>query len=149
MSVRVIVALVLMALGLLSGLRGSPEPTPAPSPDGGLVLRGQFIGPTAAEDAATLAGLCDELASIIEWDGMLEQPRLKSGVAFDDVRVAAREARCRGESIGARQPRVRQAIEDYLTATVGTSGGPITPAGRSKWVVAYRELGRACADAAR
>lgn len=149
MSGRVITALVLLAIGLWS-MRSSPAPSPTPAPEpAGLNLRGKFVGHTAAGDAALLAGLCDELANIIEWDGMKEEPRLKSGVAFDELRVAAREGRCRGESIGQRQPRARAAIEEFLSAAVGTSGGPIGPEGRSKWVAAYRELGRACADAAR
>ena len=131
-------------------LRGRPTPTPAPQPDGGLSMRGMFIGPEAAADAATLAALCDELAECIQADGDREGgPRLKSGVAFDDLRVAAREARLRGESIGARQPHVKKAIHDYLDQAVGTSGGPVSPEQRSRWVAAYRELARACADAAR
>lgn len=149
MSGRVVTALVLLAIGLWSmRTQTSPTPTPAPDPHG-LNLRGKFIGDTAAGDAALLAGLCDELANIIEWDGTQEEPRLKSGVAFDELRVAAREGRCRGESVGQRQPHARAAIEEFLNAAVGTSGGPIGPEGRNKWVAAYRELGRACADAAR
>ncbi|NBW22295.1 MAG: hypothetical protein EBR82_81520 [Caulobacteraceae bacterium] len=126
------------------------SPTPAPTPNGGLSMRGLFIGPEASADAARLAALCDELAECIELDGVREGgPRLKSGVAFDDLRVAAREARLRGESIGARQPHVKKAIHDYLDAAVGQSGGPVSPEQRSKWVAAYRELSRACADATR
>lgn len=131
-------------------LEGRPAPTPAPQPDGGLSMRGLFIGPEAAADAARLAALCDELAECIQADGAREGgPRLKSGVAFDDLRVAAREARLRGDSIGARQPHAKQAIHDYLDKAVGTSGGPVGPEERSKWVAAYRELSRSCADAAR
>lgn len=151
MNARVVTALVLLAIGVWSMVAGqAPAPTPTPTPDPvGLNLRGKFIGPTAAADAAMLAGLCEELAAIIEWDGMQAEPRLKSGIAFDELRVAAREGRCRGESIGQRQPHARAAIEEFLNAAVGTSGGPIGPEGRSKWVAAYRELGGACADAAR
>lgn len=150
MSPRVVVGIVLLVLGLLASMSGGKKPEPTPAPDRvGLNLRGKFIGPTAASDAAMLAGLCDELANVIEWDGMKNEPRLRSGVAFDELRVAAREARCRGESIGQRQPHARAAIEEFLNAEVGTSGGPIGPEGRSKWVAAYRELGRACEDAAR
>lgn len=125
-------------------------PTPAPQPPDGLSFRGLFRGPTAAADAASLAALCDELASTIEYDGSREGgPRLKSGVAFDDLRVAARESRMRGESLGARQPHVRDAIHKYLDQAVGSSGGPVSAEQRSKWTAAYRELGRACADAVR
>lgn len=150
MSYRVPLGIVLLIVGLWWSLPGrKPEPTPAPPAPGEFGLRGKFTGPSAASDAAVLSALCDELANIIEWDGMLEEPRLKSGVAFDELRVAAREARCRGESIGQRQPLVRDAIQHYLDAAVGTSGGPITPEGRAKWIAAYRHLGRVCGDAAK
>jgi hypothetical protein len=150
MSYRVPLGIVLLIVGLWWSLPGrKPEPTPAPPAPGEFSLRGKFTGPSAADDAAVLSALCGELASIIEWDGMLEEPRLKSGVAFDELRVAAREARCRGESIGQRQPLVRDAIQHYLDAAVGTSGGPITPEGRAKWIAAYRHLGRVCGDAAK
>ena len=150
MSYRVPLGIVLLIVGLWWSLPGrKPEPTPAPPAPGEFSLRGKFTGPSAADDAAVLSALCDELANIIEWDGMLEEPRLKSGVAFDELRVAAREARCRGESIGQRQPLVRDAIQHYLDAAVGTSGGPITPEGRAKWIAAYRHLGRVCGDAAK
>lgn len=149
MSYRVPLGIVLLIVGLWWSLPGTrPEPTPAPPAPGEFSLRGKFTGPSAASDAAVLSALCDELANIIEWDGMLGEPRLKSGVAFDELRVAAREARCRGESIGQRQPLVRDAIQHYLDAAVGTSGGPITPDGRAKWIAAYRHLGRVCGDAA-
>lgn len=150
MSWRVYAAGALVAVALLWSMSGrKPEPTPAPPAPDGLNLRGQFIGPSAASDAAMLAALCGELAEVIEWDGMQDAPRLKSGVAFDELRVAAREARCRGESIGHRQPHVRKALEDFLVQRLGVSGGPIGPQERAKWVAAYRELARACSDASR
>jgi hypothetical protein len=43
---------------------------------------------------------------------------------------------------------VRDAIGGYLTTTLGTSGGPVDAAQRAKWVIAFREVGRAC-DAAK
>jgi hypothetical protein len=123
-----------------------PPPAPAPA---GLHLRGLFKGPTASEDAATIGGLCSELADEIEWDGRQAEPSLKSGVAFDDLRQRARELRCRGVSIGARQPAARDAIRVYLEEQVGTAGGPVTPEQRAKWVSALRDIGREATDAAR
>lgn len=125
--------------------RQAPTPTPAPVPPDAFTLRGKFIGERAASDAATLSALCDELASCIEWDGTHEQ-RLKTGVAFDELRIAAREMRCRGESIGARQPHVREAVHKFLDDAVGSSGGPVTPESRAAWVSALRDLARAAAD---
>ena len=121
---RFIAAAVLVLVALYWSLpaRPAPQPTPAPAPDG-FNLRGTFIGPTATDDAATLAALCGELADIIEQDGMKPEPRLKSGLAFDELRIAAREGRCRGESIGQRQPHARDAIQKFLESQVGVSGG--------------------------
>jgi hypothetical protein len=150
MSPRVVAGVVLLVVGLLASISGGkrPEPTPAPMP-ANVSFRGMFVSDRAASDAATLAGLLGELADCIEADGMLEQPRLRSGAAFDDLRIAAREARCRGESIGQRQPAVRDAIHRYLDEKVGPSGGPVSPQQRAAWISAFRELSRACEDAAR
>lgn len=126
-----------------------PEPTPAPpAPDAAVILRGAFVGPDAATDAATVSALFAELAEELEWDGQQAEPYLKTGVAWDDLRTRARELRCRGVSLGEKHPRARQAIKEYLDRTAGTSGGPMSPAQRSAWVAAYREIARA-ADVAR
>jgi len=125
--------------------KATPTPQPVPVPPDAFTLRGKFIGPSAASDAATFSALCDELASCIEYDGQHDQ-RLKTGVAFDELRIAAREMRCRGESIGARQPQVRDAVHKFLDDAVGSSGGPVTPESRAAWVAALRDLARAAAD---
>lgn len=124
----------------------APGPSPAPPPDAAFSLKGKFIGPSAAADAQMLASLCEEIACCLEFDGMKEQPRLTSGVAFDDLRVAAREGRMRGESLGTRQPHVRDAIHQYLDAAVGVAGGPVSPEQRAKWIAAYRAISQAAAN---
>ena len=142
------VALVAAAVIAFAPHRQAPAPSPAPVPPDAFTLRGKFIGPTAAEDAATMSALCGELAECIEYDGQHDQ-RLKTGVAFDDLRIAAREMRCKGESIGARQPQVRDAVHKFLDDSVGSSGGPVTPESRAAWVSALRDLSRAAADVTR
>ena len=142
------VALLAAAVIAFAPPRQAPQPSPVPVPPDVFTLRGKFIGPTAAGDAATLSALCDELASCIEYDGQHDQ-RLKTGVAFDELRIAAREMRCRGESIGARQPHVREAVHKFLDDAVGSSGGPVTPESRAAWVKALRDLSRAAADVTR
>lgn len=128
----------------------APAPTPAPGPaPGGLNLRGTFVGPDAAADAATVSALMDELAAEVEWDSMQAEPLIRTGVAVDDLRQRARELRCRGVSLGEKHPRAREAIKAHLDATAGTSGGPLTPAQRSAWIAAYRDIARAAADASR
>ena len=142
------IALLVAAAIAFAPQRQAPTPTPAPAPPDAFTLRGKFIGPTAAADAATLSALCDELASCIAYDGLHDQ-RLKTGVAFDELRIAAREMRCRGESIGARQPHVREAVHKFLDDAVGSSGGPVTPESRAAWVSALRDLSRAASDVTR
>lgn len=151
MSYRVPLGIVLMIVGLWWSLPGrKPEPTPAPPAPGEFSLRGKFIGPTAASDAMMFSSLCDEIANCLEVDGMREQgPRLTTGVAFDELRIAAREGRMRGESLGARQPHARDAIHAYLDQAVGTAGGPVSPEQRARWISAYREIARAAADVTR
>jgi hypothetical protein len=139
------VALVAAAFIAFAPHRQAPAPTPAPVPPDAFTLRGKFIGERAASDAVILSALCSELADCIEYDGQHDQ-RLKTGVAFDDLRIAAREMRCKGESIGARQPQVRDAVHKFLDDAVGSSGGPVTPESRAAWVSALRDLARASAD---
>ena len=139
------IALLIAAVIAFAPQRQAPTPTPAPGPPDAFSLRGKFIGPTAAEDASVMSALCGELAECIDYDGKHDQ-RLKTGVAFDELRIAAREMRCRGESIGARQPAVRDAVHKFLDDAVGSSGGPVTPESRAAWVAALRDLSRAAAD---
>ena len=142
------VALLVAAVIAFAPSRPAPAPGPTPAPPDAFTLRGKFIGPSAAADAATMSALCGELADCIEYDGQHDQ-RLKTGVAFDELRVAAREMRCKGESIGARQPQVRDAVHRFLDDAVGSSGGPVTPESRAAWVLALRDLARAAADVTR
>ena len=130
---------------------GKAQPAPAPSPAPAAInLRGLFIGPDAATDAVAYGCLCEELAGVIEWDYGLEGgPRLKTGAAFDDLRRHAREGRMRGESLGAKQPKARDAIALYMEKNLGTGGGPVDDAQRSKWITTLRDIGEACRDAAR
>jgi len=128
---------------------GTPAPAPGPAPVVGLDLRGRFVGPDAAADAATTAALLEELAGQIEWDGSQTEPRLRTGAAFDDLRRSARELRTRGVSLGARQPAVRDAIKTFLDSEAGTEGGPVDAASRAKWVQAYRAVSQAAAEATR
>jgi hypothetical protein len=153
MNSRALIAGILIGVAVLCAAWPYAAPSPAPLPESPLDLRGLFIGSDAAKDAATTAGLTGELADAIELDGIPSaakpEPRLRTGAAFDDLRRAAREIRCRGESLGARQPKVRDAIKAYLDAKVGTSGGPVDAAGRVAWVYALRDVSRAAEAAAR
>jgi len=143
-------ALVLVLVAAAWWMSQDPTPQPAPptpTPAVGLDLDGLFVGPTAAEDAAALAALADEIADEIEWDGQQPEPYLVTGVAFDELRTRARVARMRGQSIGERQPRARDAIADYLTDELGEGGGPVDAAARAAWVAAYRTIAGACRHA--
>jgi hypothetical protein len=142
-------ALLLAAAFSYANRHATPAPPPAPLPPDAFSLRGAFVGATAAEDAAMLSALLSELADCIEFDGKTAEPRLKTGVAFDDLRIAAREARMKGESLGDRQPKVKAAVHQFLDQAVGTSGGPVTAESRRAWVLAFRDLAEAAAEATR
>ena len=123
----------------------APEPVPVPA--SGLVLRGQFIGPSASQDAAMLSALCDELAIELEDDGKRPAPWYTTGIQIEELRSRAREGRMRGESLGARQPHAKKLIGDYMTQKLGVNPGELT--NRSEWVACFRDISRACADAAK
>lgn len=141
-----LLAAAVLAIALERG--AAPEPTPAPDA-GPLSLVGMWAGPTASEDASTVGHLCLEVADELEFDSGQPHPLFTTGVAVDELRKAARVLRCRGISIGDRQPRARDAIARYLDEHVGVDGGPLTPAQRSAWIAAFRDVGRAACESAR
>jgi hypothetical protein len=108
-----------------------------------------FVGPSAAADAVLVGALCGELADELQWDGTQDDPFFRTAISIDELRQRARELRCRGESIGSRQPAARDAIASHLERAVGTSGGPITPEQRAAWVTAFRDIERAAANVTR
>jgi hypothetical protein len=148
-SLAAVALLVAAAAMYMPHMDATPSPAPAPEPPNGFSLKGKFIGPTASQDAATFGALCDELANVLDYDWAQAEPRIKTGAAIEDLRLAAREARLRGVSLGARQPYARDAVKAYLDQVAGTSGGPLTPEQQSAWVSAFRAVGRAANDAAR
>lgn len=142
--------LAVVAFNLQSAVSPPPAPTPpAPVPAGPLDLSGLFSGPAGAEDAALVAALTGELADELQWDWSQEKPYLTTGVAVDELRRRTREMRCRGVSIGARQPKARDAIAAHLDKAVGTSGGPIDQAKQVAWLKALREISEAALDVTR
>ena len=147
---RKFLGLTLVCLALLTlPAWGSRDVPPQPTPDTGpLSLEGDFRGETASEDASTVGNLLLELADEIEWDGSQSEPFIVTGLQIDQLRKAARLLRCRGESIGDRQPAARDKIAAYLEIHAGTDGGPLTPESRAAWVSAFRDVGRAASDAA-
>ena len=146
-KVAAVIVLIAAAWWMAQQSPAPPAPEPAPIPVEGLDLDGLFVGETAASDAITLAALADEIASEIEWDGTQTDPFLATGVALDELRTRARAARMRGQSIGDRQPRVRDAIAEYLDQKLGTAGGPVDAAQRAAWVDGYRAIAGACRHA--
>lgn len=127
------------------------NPTPETVPSGDLNLAGLFTGPTAADDAAALAALCNELAEAVEYDGKQTKPRLLTGWAIADLRATARDIRLKGQTFGDRQPQVRDAVKRYLERPdiLGKGGGPLGADGRAKWVASFRDIARAAEAAVR
>jgi hypothetical protein len=120
-----------------------------PAPGGEFSLRGKWIGPSAAEDAAAFAGLCRGIADALEADGSRQQPRITSGVQVEDVRVAAAEGRFLPRRLTQEQPHAVAAAGKFLDEVAGTSGGPLDAAARAKWVAAYRQLATAAEESVR
>lgn len=150
-DLKKLVAVAMLAAAALLLLPAGPgDDTPTPAPDGGpLVLAGAFVGETAAEDACVVGCLCGELAAELEYDGAQPEASryLTTGQAVDELRRIARVLRCKGHSIGDRQPIARDKIAAHLEATVGTDGGPLTADQRSRWITALRDIERAAHDA--
>jgi hypothetical protein len=145
---------IIIAAALLSGVMlaayveyGPRSSTPAPS--GGFSLRGKWIGPAAADDAAAFAGLCRGLADALESDGSRPQPRIITGVQIEDVKVAAAEGRFLPRRLTQEQPHAVAAAGRYLDEVAGTSGGPLDAAARGRWVEAYRALATAAEESIR
>jgi hypothetical protein len=147
-GIRTILGVALIVAAVVLSRQDKPRPAPPQPEPSPLAVSLKFSGETAKEDATLLAAFFAELADEIEADGRLEKPLLSAGVHLDTLRTRARIARVRGQSIGDRQPAVREAIGGYLTTTLGTSGGPVDAAQRGKWVNSFREIARAC-DAAK
>lgn len=147
-KVRHYLAAAFGAAAIVAAVAPAPAPQPMPDVPTQLTLVGKFVGPTAFEDALSISALTDELARIMESDGRRAEPRLKTGVQLDELRVIARENRTKGVSIGDRQPKVRDEIHHYLDEAVGISGGPVTTAQRAKWVDAMFEISREARRAA-
>jgi hypothetical protein len=127
-----------------------PAPAPAPGPDASVVdLRGKFVGPDAAADAAAFAGLCHGIAEALAADGAKPTPRIATGASLEDLRIAASEGRFLPRSLSREQPHAVAAAGRYLDATVGTSGGPLAAEARQRWVEAFRTLAQAAEEAVR
>lgn len=126
-----------------------PRPSHRPTPAAGLDLRGKWIGPQAAEDAAAFAGLCHGIADALAADGTKPQPRISTGVQIEDIRIAAAEGRFLPRTLTREQPHAVAAAGKYLDDVAGTSGGPLDATTRAKWVAAYRALAEAAEESVR
>lgn len=114
-----------------------------------------FRGPDAFADAALTAALTDQVADAIEvdgtidlnGDGRIDEPRLLTGRQVWELRNVARAYRTGGVLLGDRQPRVRDAIKDFLDREAGKSSGPLDTESKARWVTAFRKIAEACRQA--
>lgn len=144
----------LLCLGFVAWLAFRPvgnAPAPLPRPAGPDLVAAFAVNDDrdeAQQHAHVFATICTSLAECIEYDGQRPEPRLKTGVALDDLRHAFRQSRMKGWSFTAKYPDLAPAVETALTSAIGTSGGEITPDVRQKWVAALRQLAAAAEYAA-
>lgn len=146
MKTRIIIACCLCAAAYLINTAAR---TPEVKPNNPVAINiGPLLqGDTAASDCALIAAMCEEVAEVIEWDGMQDDPLLSTGTALDAFRTRTRRFLCRGESIGDRQPAVRDAVAGYLDEELGSDGGEISQVQRAKWVRAYKEIAESARNA--
>lgn len=140
-----IAAAMLAIAAVAAAMEFAPRPA-APAPDGANTLRGKWIGPQAAEDAAAFAGLCRGTADALENDGTKQQPRITTGVQMEDIRIAAAEGRFLPRRLTQEQPHAVAVAGRYLDEHAGTSGGPLDGESRGRWVKALRELAKLAED---
>jgi hypothetical protein len=144
-----ILAALLAVAALAAAVEFAPRPAPAPTPEAGYSLRGKWIGPQAAEDAAAFAGLCRGTADALELDGTKQQPRITTGVQMEDVRIAAAEGRFLPRKLTQDQPHAVAVAGRFLDEHAGTSGGPLDGESRGRWVKALRDLAQLAEDSVR
>ena len=144
-----IIASALLAGAVLAAAVEFWPRSASPVPAAALDLRGKFIGPSAAEDAAAFAGLCHGIAEALAADASKPTPRITTGVHVEDLRIAASEGRFLPRSLSRDQPHAVAAAGRYLDDVAGTSGGPLAVDARQRWVEAFRELARAAEEAVR
>jgi len=142
-----LVAAVLAFAAWNIGKNSAPKPEVVPDAVTGLTLRGQFIGPTAAKDAADFSVMVDEIAHELSDDGKRPSPWYTTGLQVEELRSRVRIAMMNGESIGTRQPHVKKIVGDYLTAKLGVDPGPLV--NRDAWVSALRDVAKESARAAK
>lgn len=140
----IFLAIVLVGGGWFMGQQNTPVvPPDAPSgPDLIRPFRSGLDSTRAKQDSLDFGTLCEEIASLIEFDGQQTTPRLKTGVQFDDFRLIARSYRLRGRSLATEYPELPTVVGSYLDSKLGNDGGPVSEASRKAWVDAYRALGR-------
>lgn len=145
----IVLAALIAVAAIAAVVEFAPRSGGETRPEPGLNLRGKFIGPNAAEDAAAFAGLCHGIADALEADGQKSSPRITTGVQLEDVRVAAAEGRFLPRALTREQPHATAAAGRYLDEVAGTSGGPLDTTARAKWIAAYRTLAEAAEEAVR
>lgn len=140
--------IILVALGglayLFSQSPDAPGPTPTPTPAPVVDLLAAFRANPSTEQARKHASdfgeLCKSLADGVEYDGRKPEPRIKTGVQMDDLRITTREQQMQGWSFSSIYPQLGPTIDGYMQEHVGTNGGPLDSAQRARWVAAFRGL---------
>ena len=144
----IVIAWIMGYRGCYFGLDTHEPKKPEDAPDLVTAFAQSDSRTQAKEDALTLAALCRSIADVIEYDGKLDQPRLRTGQQLDRLRRWTREYSLNGASLGSRYPKLPIEIKKYLDAKLGTDAGPVDSAKRRKWIEAFRKIAEAAEYAA-
>jgi hypothetical protein len=130
-----------LVLFLLYGGGASVVPTPRPDgPDLVPAFRTNNDRTQARQHAHIFATICGKLAECLEYDGSRTDPLIKTGVQIDELRRSFRQVRTGGWSFLHQYPELGTSVDQFLTTEIGTSGGPLTPEQRRKWIDSMRRL---------
>lgn len=129
--------------------QSAPSPATPVSTDPALDARvkAALVGPSVKADSARLAAMYEGLAGVIEFDGKLQTPQLKTTDSLKQLQEIARVYSLEGATLAEKYPGLVQVVGDTLKAAVGDDVAPLDAGLRAKAAAAYRSLSQSIARA--